>query len=1219
MIRQARRWARTAVAGAAATLLVPLAGASATDDPAGAELLREITLAWNGDATHVPNGERLQASMHANLNYPHGVVVEGEENYVATYTVSAQNGVIESIPASCEEGSKLSDDGHSLHCALTLPEGDGLALTLDIPVRAAGPHGSTLLLSAADEAGNKVEAQPLSIEGAGLVDVVVSPTANRASHIHEVLGARTQTIVGFMVGVPSGGEALTGPIEVDLQLTAMSGFDLVDDRVTVGLADVAATTRNGQKTRLIAPHTDTYVLPDATIEDLGGGKYRVTIDSFADINAAGLPSMDGVGDPLSVLPVASVGLLIDHPVNGNTVNENVTFSMEVTGVRTASASGPITEQVDVTNDSMSVSVIPSGGRSANWSTGGAPVDGGVWATLDTIGTLAPDTAELVDLTVGTGVLVGAADMWTGAGAVLPGDSLIASVENGSYLGANPADLASGNHGICLVFDSPSMGESSEFVGKVRVAGLSDYTMEFLEGQPVSGGFATPNCTAGEWSDDFVSAADVSAIRVTFDPSQQDNLDKRVGIFAGARVSQSRPEGDLAWMTGTVSDDGGLAAWSINAGRVATVGGDYGTTTLWRDAVVVGSSRTIGTLRAVPGDLVLGETATWTHTTHIHPGAAGVRGEMATTVEIVLPAGVDYVQGSASVTETSLSEDGRVLAFDHVVTVGEPASITFDTIHTGTTGTYEATATVTNHDATLMNVASSRALYTVSDSGSTYLVKDAAAREFATNGSNEWTLSVTNREAEPQEIVDIIDVLPHSGDQRGTAMTGEATVVGVAVGSETSVWATDADPASIDVDPDAISNGGLGTPSELWREVDLNGGGDIWQGMTAIRFVSHDVMPGEERVHTISYDTTGMTSGDKLVNSAQARATGTVLSMVKSMDTAVVGDPASLQVDKFTVTEPANIAPGGVITYQVSAHSAGPGTVRGATLVEAAGDGLTDAVFAEVSVGEISPDGRIWYIGDLAEGEVVTATVEARVVEDAQLDVTNYVWGGSCPDGACEPPQPTECVPNNDVYSDTDSCDVVVDPLLPAFLAIDKQPGVIKGGVIEHVIQVGNLGERTIHEVTMTELPGVGLEQLEFLEVSVGETSGATWSVGTLKPGEVQTTTVRVALDRDATGQVTNQAFVRGLGLEHGGGFEANVSLVADTDQGDTEVTELGVPSKPIPTDRNPLEAEPTRVASPPRETTALPRAGVSSASMVLGSLGLVVLGLGAVASARRRW
>lgn len=1104
-----------------------LSGAGIT--AAQADLTATLNVGWDGAPAEISSGDVAVATIEWDANYAHGYLDDAEPTE-STFTITADSGTMVSMPDRCGEGSTLSPS--EISCVLTMPDDDGVAGMLPVPVRAWGSNGNNLTVTVTDPHGNVASAPRIPIIATSGIDVSLAPAGISPSDYLFNETADATTTVPIMVSVPIGAEPLEGDVTIELVLDTTSGPDISEHMKHLEIVNVGT----GGAMTGVAANSGHYPRPEVEVSIVE----NVLTLTFpvADVIS---PSVDGAGQVLDTVPVASFGLRFTYPVySAEQNNMAMSWSAQVRAVKARTATGELAEQIRTTNDLSVTSFVSDGSVSARFVNGHAPSAGGILAEPgDDPAKLPTVHRDVWDPAQGTGTLSAGADNWQGRGPILPGDQMVGIINSAHYLGHGPADYELGTtHGYCLIFDREK--GTTSYNGLYSVTQLQDYTLEYLSG-PIPGGFATPDCGQGEWTQ--AEVPDPTAIRILFDPAKQEaDFASRPIFGAGYLAAEDLDEGERAWMAGGHSLDISQG-WNMIGSPIAEAPG-YGATTTFRDAVEAVPSRTSVSLQASSDTVARGQEITWTVQTRVSAAPFADRGTDTVTHRLTLPAGVEYV--SSEVDPTIGEEHGRqVLTWDGSVEVGTPLNTDIVTVHRTGTGSLTSQIAVENQDSARLRTDTDSASVAALASSGTYLAKMSESSEFALDGANRWTVELHNRDADPVTVADTIDILPFEGDGRGTITSADVSIVEIAGGEP---WVTSADPSTLNPDPAATENGAAGQPSDIWEE---------WNGqenVTAVRWISRDLGPGQVATYTIDYSVAGATNGDLFVNSAQTRTVGST-TMINSSASTTVGDPADLQVHKRLVGSDSSLAAGEELTFEIQVKGAGPGTVRGATLVDMPVKGLADITFTHLDQG--TAEGAVWRIGDLPEGQIVTATVTGIATGGP---VENMVVAEPCDD--CVPTPPPACVPNVDVESDTDRCDFVELTEQPV-LKVDKHhEGILpESGPVSFTITVANdtqPEEGTITAaslVTATDLPGMGLDPATIVwsDLSVGEASGADWHIGTLRAGELVTATVTGDLVTD-TQRVVNSVFVHNpqLPRELTDPLEAipNSTVYEDTDQAD---------------------------------------------------------------------
>ena len=255
------------------------------------------------------------------------------------------------------------------------------------------------------------------------------------------------------------------------------------------------------------------------------------------------------------------------------------------------------------------------------------------------------------------------------------------------------------------------------------------------------------------------------------------------------------------------------------------------------------------------------------------------------------------------------------------------------------------------------------------------------------------------------------------------------------------------------------------------------------------------------------------------------------------------EPAStLQVDK-ALDDPSGIAlvSGKRITYTVqvkhTVDTSNPNAALRAADVKATdlgGQGLSDIKFEKVSKGTMNAG--VWSIGEMADGEVVTATVSAAFTKDAEAKRTfeNAVNVGNPTN-----PAPKSGKPNTgDVTTDDDQFDSL-KTWDRSGLQVDKAVkdiqnlAVVPGTEFDYQVTIKNPATEdktaltTAGNVRIEDVAGPGIDNVRFAQVPRGTIKDGVWTIPDLKPGEVLNATVRARFTEDAATAREFTNFVHG--------------------------------------------------------------------------------------------
>ncbi|HLS01364.1 MAG TPA: hypothetical protein VK054_05190, partial [Beutenbergiaceae bacterium] len=191
-----------------------------------------------------------------------------------------------------------------------------------------------------------------------------------------------------------------------------------------------------------------------------------------------------------------------------------------------------------------------------------------------------------------------------------------------------------------------------------------------------------------------------------------------------------------------------------------------------------------------------------------PPSAGTEVVDDFTIIDTLPAGVTYVDGSASIAPDSVDTDADGIQTITWVIDGVDVNTDYELTYDVAYGPDVEPGSVLENvaEAALGGLSSGEASATVAvaDSGTTSILKqahdDLVGLRSGFNGTGGWTVSVVSDTPTTQNVVDVIDVLPFEGDNRGTVLEGELTLDAVDAPSGAQVYYTTHDPTDLSDDP-----------------------------------------------------------------------------------------------------------------------------------------------------------------------------------------------------------------------------------------------------------------------------------------------------------------------------------------------------------------------------------------------------------------------------------
>jgi uncharacterized repeat protein (TIGR01451 family) len=159
-------------------------------------------------------------------------------------------------------------------------------------------------------------------------------------------------------------------------------------------------------------------------------------------------------------------------------------------------------------------------------------------------------------------------------------------------------------------------------------------------------------------------------------------------------------------------------------------------------------------------------------------------------------------------------------------------------------------------------------------------------------------------------------------------------------------------------------------------------------ITALRFVSDRPLDaGRSLEYRIDFTPSDSMPGDRLVNYAWARDSGTTLRMVNAAAETRFEEPSALQIHKGRGVYDERTE---TISWTITVRNSGDSVATGVVVTDTLGEGLSGIGWSQLDVG--SANGDQWLIGRLTPGQTVTALVTARVdlatVRDARVE--NFV-------------------------------------------------------------------------------------------------------------------------------------------------------------------------------------------------------------------------------------
>ena len=995
-----------------ATVTLVLAGVSA---PANAAVTatHEITANWADvpAPTNAPYGVTRTAEFHLNTNDANDPFANNPVSNVRA-TLTATNGAFSSIPAICKTTgvtptSAISANGTQLLCNLGIIT-EGTASVIQAPVRANGSVGSNLSVAGTATSDYAVApagpaaTPPLAITGTHGMDLVIGApgSAYQGLNVASRFGGNRQSIVvDYGVAMTSG--SVPGPssysFTVDIAVTPAGQLPGLQWE---GCAPVDNTSEALGIPYSASTITDRTNAPTCTISG-SGTHYTVTLSGL-DYSLQHVPAKDSLGNaiPTATDFVASGKLTFSY-TSPITTNTGVTFGGTPTPF--TFTDGVTQPETNTGNDVSGTTLIVPGIFSDSWqggpTIGRAPWDANLYAAPGSAQDkvfpwpAAGSSTNPGPYTLGDEPLVMQADSvaWSWAGYTGPGGADLAGectmVQNPAAFTARYTDVlaSDGNNYSRMTtahvwYRTDALNTKTETCGEpVGVAGSPWIAAPFPAGCASQTALISP-----AYSDDqclITLPAGVTAVKTTWNPA----IDKQQHHFLRlwGYVPTTAPVGAESWTVGAFnmpSDPGAVfgPTWpklnnyvniSTGVAVIAVIpGSTYGPNTNGiRDAMrIIGATgaltKTSSNTTAKPGVPV-----SYTLTAEADLAVASPPNQTFTVVD-TLPTGMTYVAGSGTPTPvvTVNGSGQQVLTYTFVnVPANTARPITYQAqtaansaIPPGTVLTNVAEISVPG-DTRPAAARQATASVTVPSSGATTLGKSVESNVLSFYGdSSAWDLAINSQDPVSNSFTDTIDVLPKSGDGRGTNIDGTFSITGVTAPAGSTVYYSSAPFASISNDPRAASNGG--TPGSIAGNT-VGWSTTAVAHPTAIRVIAPALAPGGLQTIRIAFTTPAGSScaapaasdnkpGQILVNSADSFAGHTRLPMLSSATT-TIGDCYALDLKKYVLAKgtdpntPANFhdanttadyqqyAAGDTVPYRIVVTNRGTGTLTNIPVVD----------------------------------------------------------------------------------------------------------------------------------------------------------------------------------------------------------------------------------------------------------------------------------------------
>ena len=930
--------------------------------PAVAAPVYQIEGAWtpNTPAT-VSAGDIVTAEWRVNVNDDAEAPSNGPvDNVLATLTVTS--GVFTALPELCLKtgvtpASSISSDGSTLVCNLGT-RNQGTSAVFLATVEANGATGDEVAMTGSVE-GDTAAVDPIPTQNPFGLDLTWgAPTSGWQRN-----NAAGVTDFPFQWSLLLGANSEAGPDSITYTLTtststgaAVSVGPGACQPFTEGVASGHPWTSGSHPADQISRFVDSCTLtqsgPNTFVLTLSGIDYAAIAAQQKDSTGAAIsPAIDVIATGQIVLRVATAG-----PVTVNVASNAPTYT---------SASGATVTDDTSNNQAQKVATV-FGPFATTWNRGYTNSGGSNW----------DDTYR-----VPAGTTVSASAV-TGLGAIDSGAP------------------ANGQYGLCNVLDSRYVTyDSYEFTMDSTRVVVEYYVGADATVDPASPSYDPNAFTCNEGGANIgatgwttVEPLDKSTIRAVRAqiPFSSLNPSGNSAFLVRQTIKPEVAPGQDIWQFASLRQNGNpWTAYAPTTGTTDTPDARYPFTAGSRRDILRVSAleplleKTADRNVAQPGDAVVyslnyqivGTTAT------------GLVDDVTLTDQ--LPVGATYIAGSSNPEPaiTVRADGGQTLTWNlDGVPVATQQALTYQArvgadVAPGATLTNTARAAVAG-----VQSAPSTVDVQIPNDGYTSIGKTADSAYIPNLGGNGvgegfWTVTLRSQDPVAQEFTDTIDVLPYNGDGRGTSFSGTYTLTDVTAVAGSTVYYTEADPASLSDDPSDASNGAPGDPA---------GNTVGWSTTrsatpTAIRVLGPELLPGATQSFVVGIATEGVEGGDLLVNRAQAIAEHTGLVMRTSAPISVanyysaslkkfVQNEAGEWVDANTVEEYPTYHPGDTVPYRIVIVNTGQGT-------------LTDLVITD----DLFPEGS-FTVEELAPGAEEVHEFEI-VLEEGGLDtVVNTACG-----------------------------------------------------------------------------------------------------------------------------------------------------------------------------------------------------------------------------------
>ncbi|MGM1018767.1 MAG: SpaA isopeptide-forming pilin-related protein [Actinomycetota bacterium] len=1007
--RRSGGWARKVVATLGVLAVVGSLGI-VHGDAAQAATVYEIEGQWQEPApAELSSGDAVVSEWRFNINDDSAAPTNDPVDDV-TVTFTAQNSVFTALPSVCltegvEPVSTISADGHTLVCNLGTRD-QGTAELMLTGLEVDGSTGDTVTVSGSIGGVDAVLPE-IPIMNTFAMDMKFDggrPASTRAD---------TRQEVDFPWSLRHAPGSAAGPNSVSYDLTLSSTAGNTITAVPAGCVVQDSTQAGHPHSGGGEPAAETAPFPTTcTLTGIGTNRVRLTLTGI-DYSKTLRPSLDSAGNDLpAAWDVVAAGLVkLQFTYTDATVT-----SLEASAPTYTSELGT-TSVDDATNNTNSVAStrgVWTGGWSLN--TLDPPVQGSVWT--DTYRTLAGQPVRSL----------------SGVRPPLPGETQstqVCTVVDSRYVDVTDAALG-----------TVSDGEVTPYPGVQYQYYTGTGTANNLNPAHANYNPNTFTCDGGGWTS--TRPADMSTVRAVkaiLTPTVGASFPGAIGyLYVDSQVKPTVAVGQDIWTWTSFTLNGGtswfnthrsMSAADVPLSGVVTPDSRYPFTGGGRDVLRI-IAATPQIQKAVDQkETVPGATVNYTLT---YRAEAPVDTEIDELVmRDLLPAGMEYVAGSASTPPTSITGQNLEWIFADVPTNTEFV-VTFSARIPGDADPGDSFVNTATADVGGIVVDASASTL-IRDGGYTMLTKTAAESKVPHDdgtAEDSWTVRISSQDTRTQTFTDTVDVLPYNGDGRGTSFTGDYVLsapVDAVAGA--TVYYTTVDPATLVDDPADASNGSAG---------DVSGNTVGWsttfdENATAVRVIGPALAPSEAQEFTIAVITEGATFEDVYVNRAEARSDRTELVM-RTSSRFEIGAVNSVALKKYVQDSEGEWRDANDVDDYPQFHTGSPLTYR--LVVTNTGDEtLQDLVITDdrVDLAALDP----LPVG-LAAGATIPELLpgaDNAVTIEYQVELTERPDGGYLVNTACVAPEDAPAPEPGEPAPVEESCDPAGVEVLPSSLSWEK--------------------------------------------------------------------------------------------------------------------------------------------------------------------------------------